>query len=68
MSARRGCDEVTKRMKAEDNETEEDEERVVRLTCNSERYKQVLTKQRHDKKKNITSGTQKETKDRYADE
>lgn len=37
MRARRGCDEEMKRMKGEDNETEEDEECVVRLTCKSER-------------------------------
>lgn len=35
MRGRRGCHEETKRMKGEDNETEEDEECVVTLTCKS---------------------------------
>lgn len=37
MRGRRGCDEEMKSLKGEDNETQEDEERVVRLTCKSVR-------------------------------
>lgn len=62
MVAKRGCEEETKRMKGEDNETEEDEECVVTLICKSVRAQGAgLTqqgpsgkKERKKKKESVT--------------
>lgn len=52
MRGRRGCGEKTKKMKGEDNETEEDKERVVTLICKSVRGQvRTRTKQGHDRRK-----------------